>query len=71
MQGDLPSPNLLSTFPKLQELYRPFVQALKTGNVKQFDQALVRGERRLVENGTYGLVERVREICLRGLFKKV
>lgn len=55
----------------MEELYRPFVEALKDGNVKHFDEALVRGEKRLVENGTYGIVERVRELCLRGLFKKV
>ncbi|TIA95560.1 hypothetical protein E3P94_03652 [Wallemia ichthyophaga] len=71
MQGDLPSPHLLGTFPALHTLYHPFVNALQTGNVKQFDEALVHGERRLVESGTYGVVERVREVCLRGLFKKV
>ncbi|TIA90663.1 hypothetical protein E3P99_01455 [Wallemia hederae] len=71
LNGDLPSPTLLDRFPRLHELYQPFVQALKTGNVKHFDEALVRGERRLVESGTYGVVERVREICLRGLFNKV
>ncbi|TIB69499.1 hypothetical protein E3Q08_03358 [Wallemia mellicola] len=71
LQGDLPSQDLLARFPHLEELYRPFVEALKDGNVKHFDEALVRGEKRLVENGTYGIVERVRELCLRGLFKKV
>ena len=71
LQGDLPSQGLLARFPHLEELYRPFVEALKDGNVKHFDEALVRGEKRLVENGTYGIVERVRELCLRGLFKKV
>ena len=71
LNGDLPSSTLIDRFPRLHELYQPFVQALKTGNVKHFDEALVRGERRLVESGTYGVVERVREICLRGLFNKV
>ena len=71
LQGELPSPDFLKCFPKLEELYAPFVKALKNGNVKEYDIALVRGEIRLAEKGIYGLVERIREICLRGLFKKV
>ncbi|KAG8932094.1 COP9 signalosome (CSN) subunit [Tulasnella sp. 417] len=71
MRGNLPSPGLLHLFPRLQELYTPFLQALRSGNVTEYDAALDWAEPRLVEMGVYLAVEKAREICMRGLFRKV
>lgn len=71
MRGKLPSPGLLHLFPRLQELYTPFLKALRAGNVTEYDAMLDWAEPRLVEMGVYLAVEKAREICMRGLFRKV
>ncbi|KAG9045821.1 COP9 signalosome (CSN) subunit [Tulasnella sp. UAMH 9824] len=71
MRGKLPSPGLLHLFPRLQELYAPFLKALRSGNVTEYDAALDWAEPRLVGMGVYLAVEKAREICMRGLFRKV
>lgn len=71
MRGMQPSPGLLHLFPRLQELYTPFLDALRSGNVTKYDAALDWAEPRLVEMGVYLAVEKAREICMRGLFRKV
>lgn len=66
-----PSSIILSHFPRLAELYNPFFSAIKQGNVKAYDDALIRGRRRLVDMGSWFSVEKSREVCVRGLFKIV
>lgn len=70
LRGILPSPRLLQSYPNLEILYTPFIKAFKTGDVKLYDQALIRGEKRLMERGTYLIVEKAREGAVRGLMKK-
>jgi len=70
-QGKLPSSSLLDEYPSLKALYSPFVDAIKTGNIKSFDKALSDKEKRLIIQGTYFNVELAREIAKRVLFKKV
>ncbi|KAF9980829.1 COP9 signalosome (CSN) subunit [Modicella reniformis] len=71
LHGSLPSARHLEEFPELSTLYQPLVTAIKTGNVKQFDEALVSGGTRLIALGTYLTVEQSRGVAVRTLFKKV
>lgn len=71
VRGILPSQSALKLYPRLQSLYSPLVAAIRLGNIKAYDQALFRAERRLIEAGTYLTVERARNVCMRILFKKV
>lgn len=61
---------MLGSFPRLEELYTPFATAFRTGDVALFDAQLSAGEKRLMERGTYLVVERAREGAVRGLMKK-
>lgn len=73
LRGILPSSQLLNSFPRLASLYSPLLLGAKKGDVRAYDQALadpVR-ERSLVKLGTYLALEKAREACLRGLFRKV
>jgi hypothetical protein len=54
----------------LEELYTPFIEAIKSGNVAAYDQALEWAQPRLVGMSVYLVVERAREGCLRMLFKR-
>lgn len=70
LRGSLPSAKLLARFPRLQETYGPFVDAIRKGSVQAYDEALERAQPRLVSMNTYLAVERAREICLRTLFRR-
>lgn len=69
--GVLPSDRLLASFPRLSDLYTPLVNAYRQGNLKAYDDALLAKRGELVQRGTFLIVERAREGCLRTLFKKV
>ncbi|KAG8689273.1 COP9 signalosome (CSN) subunit [Ceratobasidium sp. 395] len=69
-RGVLPSEVLFAQFPRLGELYSVFVAAIKSGDLRAYDEALVWAERRLTDMGTYLTVENAREICLRELLRK-
>jgi len=71
MRGRLPSSLLLSQFPRLEELYTPFLEAIRAGNAQKFDAALTRAEQRLLQQNTWIAVEKAREVCIRGLLKHV
>ncbi|KAI8352585.1 hypothetical protein B0O80DRAFT_499294 [Mortierella sp. GBAus27b] len=71
LHGTLPPASMLEEFPELSTLYQPIVTAIKTGNVQQFDEALVSGGSRLIALGTYLTVEQSRGVAVRTLFKKV
>ncbi|ELU38161.1 COP9 signalosome complex subunit 12 [Rhizoctonia solani AG-1 IA] len=64
-RGILPSNTLFTRFPRLGELYSPFVIAIKNGDLRGYDEALLWAERRLTDMGTYLTVEKAREICVR------
>ena len=61
----------MQRFPVLDELYGPFIAMLRAGNVSGYDAALERCERRLVELNLWLTLEKARELCLRGLFRRV
>lgn len=73
LRGIVLNDSFLSTFPKLFALYGGFIKAIKTGDVRSYDSILETPvmERGLVQIGTYLAIERAREICLRGLLKRV
>jgi hypothetical protein len=71
MRGVLPNSSLLRSFNRLRIVYEPLIAAFKSGNLEGFDNELRRCEKRLLERGTYLVVLRAREGCLRTLCKKV
>jgi hypothetical protein len=71
LRGHLPSADLLSRFPVLDELYAPFISAIRKGDIQGFDVALDKFERRLVDLNVWLTLEKAREICIRGLFRRV
>ncbi|TFK25971.1 COP9 signalosome complex subunit 12 [Coprinopsis marcescibilis] len=71
IQGQLPSAELLRRFPTLEELYSPFVKAIRSGDVQAYDKALERSEQRLLELNLWLTLEKAREISLRSLFRKI
>jgi COP9 signalosome complex subunit 12 len=71
LRGHLPSRDLLDRFPRLDDLFSPFIAAIRRGDVSAFDVALEKSERRLVELNLLLTVERARELCIRGLFRRV
>jgi hypothetical protein len=73
LRGHLPSQDLLKRFPELEALYQPFISAIRQGNLKAFDDALYdpAAQKKLLDLGLYLILEKAREICTRGLFRKV
>jgi len=71
LRGHLPSSDLLGRFPVLDELYAPFISAIRKGDIQGFDTALDKCERRLVDLNIWLTIEKAREICIRGLFRRV
>ena len=71
LRGHLPSRELLDRFPNLDQLYSPFIAAIRKGDVSAFDAALEKSERRLEELNLFLTVERSRELCMRVLFRRV
>lgn len=71
LKGHLPSTELLQRFPVLDEIFTPFIRAIRTGNLKAYDQALEAGEVRLLDLNLWLSIEKARELCMRGLFRKV
>jgi hypothetical protein len=62
---------LLNRFPVLRDLYSPFISAIRAGDVSAYDRALEKDERRLVDLNIWLVLEKARELALRGLFRKV
>jgi hypothetical protein len=70
VRGSFPAQHLLNANPRLKEVYGPFVDAIREGNVEEYDQRLEWAQPRLVGMSTYLAIERAREGCLRVLFKR-
>lgn len=68
-RGVLPSPKVLRA-ARHAEVFGPFVEAWETGNIAQYDEQLKAAQKRLMERGTYLLVERAREAAVRALLKR-
>lgn len=71
LKGHLPSAELMQRFPVLQELFAPFISAIRLGDIAAYDRALEKWERRLLELNLWLTLEKARELCLRGLFRRV
>ncbi|KZT71567.1 hypothetical protein DAEQUDRAFT_809881 [Daedalea quercina L-15889] len=71
LRGHLPSRELLDRFPVLDDLFTPFITAVRTGDIRAYDSTLELCERRLVDLNLYLTLEKARELCVRGLFRKV
>lgn len=71
LKGHLPSLELMQRFPVLQHLYAPFISAIRSGDVAAYDRALETREGRLLELNLWLTIEKAREMCLRGLFRRV
>ncbi|XP_034657784.1 PCI domain-containing protein 2 homolog [Drosophila subobscura] len=67
--GYLPSKALLQHHDLL--LFHDLAQALKAGNVNKFDEIVRDNEQVLIRSGIYLLVEKLKFIVYRNLFKKV
>jgi len=61
----------MQRFPVLQELFSPFISAIRVGDITAYDKALEKWERKLVELNIWLTLEKARELCLRGLFRRV
>ena len=67
----LPSPRLLSPYPRLGSLFAPLTLAIRIGSLSAFDSALAEGEHEFVKRRIYLTLERGRDTCLRNLLRKV
>lgn len=67
----LPSNQLLAPFPRLEKLFRPLSNCIRTGDLVGFDKAMSAGEEEFVKRRIYLPLERGRDIALRNLFRKV
>lgn len=70
LRGVLPSKRTLKRSDRISAVYGPFIEAYRIGNVRLYDQQLRAAEKRLMERGTYLIVERAREGAVRGLLKR-
>ncbi|KAF8530902.1 hypothetical protein JB92DRAFT_2854242 [Gautieria morchelliformis] len=71
LRGQLPSDAVLCRYPALRALYTPFLSAARTGDLSSYDAALNAAEGRLFRLGIWYIWEKARDICLRGLFRRV
>ncbi|KAJ7194545.1 hypothetical protein GGX14DRAFT_700889 [Mycena pura] len=71
LRGHLPTDELLRRFPLLADLFVPFIAAIRAGDLAAFDRALAQREARLIDLNLLLTLEKARELCLRGLFRRV
>ncbi|OAJ41741.1 hypothetical protein BDEG_25288 [Batrachochytrium dendrobatidis JEL423] len=71
MRGILPHPRLFTKYPAIGNIYQEFVHAVRSGNVKRFDDAFQIHEAELIRRGTWLTIELVRLLVLRTLFRNV
>lgn len=71
LRGHLPSRELLDRFPVLDDLYSPFIVAIRKGDIASYDASLEHMENRLIQFNLLLTVEKARELCIRSLFRKV
>ncbi|BGP36247.1 COP9 signalosome (CSN) subunit [Rhodotorula kratochvilovae] len=70
LRGVFPSSKLLARSARHKTLYEPFVRAVREGDFAAYERQLEHAQKRLMERGTYLVVERAREAAVRGLLKK-
>jgi nuclear mRNA export protein PCID2/THP1 len=69
--GKLPSPALMHMYTESLGQYAPLVAAIKTGDVAAFNKVMEEQQYRFIAEGTYLLLEKLRQTCYRRLFKLV
>lgn len=67
----MPSNALLSRFLYLKDFYEPFIQYIRKGDLKRYDQLLMEREKELMGKRIYLAIERIRDMCMRNLFRRV
>lgn len=68
-QGRLPTVKLLEKYD-LRE-YVPLVSAIRRGDLRQFNDTLLKYQDKFIQRGTYLLLEKCKTVCHRNLFKRV
>ncbi|CAJ1947046.1 unnamed protein product [Cylindrotheca closterium] len=68
-RGRLPTMYLLEKYG-LEE-FKPLVDGLQKGDLRAFQDGLVRYQDRFIRQGTYLLLEKCKTVCYRNLFKRV
>lgn len=73
LQGQQLAPAWLAEFPRVAQLYAPFLRACQRGDVRAYDEALRDSavERALVHLGVYLAMERARDVCVTRLLRRV
>ncbi|KAJ3129529.1 COP9 signalosome (CSN) subunit [Nowakowskiella sp. JEL0407] len=71
LSGILPTHRMLQKYPLLADIFAPFISAIKTGNVRLYDESLNKEQKELIQRGVYLVIEKCRSLCVRVLFKKV
>jgi len=69
LRGRLPTTKLLEKY-SLHE-FLPLSNGMKTGNLMEFSDGLMRNQDLFIRRGTYLLLEKCKMICYRNLFKRV
>jgi COP9 signalosome complex subunit 12 len=67
----LPTQALLERNATISALFTPIFRAIKLGHLHAFDTALAAAEGELIRRRIYLTMERLRDICMRNLFRKV
>ena len=69
--GRLPCQRLMVEYSSALGQYAPLVTALRDGNVAEFNSAMNTNQFKFIAEGTYLVLEKLRQTVYRGLFKKV
>eukprot|EP00590_Aulacoseira_subarctica_P007648 CAMPEP_0172417244 /NCGR_PEP_ID=MMETSP1064-20121228/3771_1 /TAXON_ID=202472 /ORGANISM="Aulacoseira subarctica , Strain CCAP 1002/5" /LENGTH=331 /DNA_ID=CAMNT_0013155455 /DNA_START=1 /DNA_END=996 /DNA_ORIENTATION=+ len=69
LRGRLPTGFLLEKY-KMYEFW-PLVEGIRTGNLRVFNEGLMKSQELFIRRGTYLLLEKCKMICYRTLFKRI
>jgi len=69
LRGRLPTTKLLQKY-SLHE-FVPLLNGMRTGNLMEFSDGLMKNQDLFIRRGTYLLLEKCKMICYRNLFKRV
>lgn len=68
-RGRFPSPMLLQKYGLTE--YGPLVDSMRKGDLRTFNDTLVRFQDKFIRQGTYLLLEKCKTVCYRNLFKRI
>lgn len=69
IQGRLPTKQLLEKYELHEFLH--LVEGIRTGNLRDFTDGLLKYQDKFIRQGTYLLLEKCKAVCYRNLFKRV